>query len=549
MDSVIKIEPHNCSECYRCIRACRIKAIEVVDNQAIIRQEECTGCGECLTVCPHDMITLRDDIGFVKRLIKRSDRVVVSLHWSWNSEFAGIAPYRIIEALRLLGFMAVSETLLGSEYYEECIVEKMHEKPVTMISVECPVAVKLIENRYAELVKHLPPIASPAILHSRMLKAHYGSDTKVVHIASCVAMKTGNEIESEIDAVLTFKELRQWMWDDGVEFDFIPGNDSYHFEPYAATHVRGATIDALYKRVVMKGFNRISQVMQNIDKITDPLIIELWSCSGGCLEGAGSTTSTPLITKTLVQKYPDATPHAGYIPKRVPFKAQYRESLQSITADVAESQIERALRDIGKFRPVDYHNCNACGYETCRDFARAMVESRAESSMCMSYSRNLAQKKFTALLGKMPSGVMLVDSNLCIIEANQNMADILGADAQLIFGVNQGMKGADLEKFISFTSLLSSCLVWNKDRTDEEVQIGDKMYRASLFTIEPHKVICVVINSLMINNMINEQMTARTRAVIRENLDAVQKIAYLLGETASRTEAVLNSIIETRGDA
>jgi hypothetical protein len=37
----------------------------------------------------------------------------------------------------------------------------------------------------------------------------------------------------------------------------------------------------------------------------------------------------------------------------------------------------------------------------------------------------------------------------------------------------------------------------------------------------------------------------RLTEVIDENFDMVQKIAYLLGEGASKTEQMLNSIIET----
>lgn len=543
---VINIEPHDCSECYRCIRVCQVKAIEVVDNQTKVREDECTQCGECLSVCPHDMITLRQDKDYVRRVIKRSDRVVVSLHWSWSAEFGGVEPYRMVEALRLLGFSAVSEMTLGSEYYEELINEEMHRKPRLMLGTECPVAVTIIRRRYPKLIDSLGEIASPAILHSRMLKNWYGNDTKIVHITPCVAMKSQSDNDGEIDAVLTFRELREWMWDDGVEFDFIPGNESYKFEPHMATHKRGATIERFYKHITFAGFNRINSILSNLTCTNEPLFLELWGCSGGCFEGVGATQTTSLIDKELLQRHIDHIDHAGYSIKRVPSLYNYCPDTTIVEDEIAKSQIERALREIGKFRPADYHNCNACGYESCRDFARAMVVGKSESSMCMSYSRNLAQKKFTALLDKMPSGVMLVDHNLKIIEANQNVANILGADAQLIYGANRGMGGADLEKLITFTPLLSGTLAWNKDKSDEEVQIGEKMYRVSVFSIEPHRVICVVINQALRSEALSEEMTRITKEVIRENLEAVQKIAHLLGETASRTEAVLNSIIEQR---
>lgn len=546
MKGVINIAEHNCSECYRCIRACHFKAIEVKDNQTSIRQQECTTCGECLDVCPHDMIQLREDTEFVKRLIKRSDKVVVSLHWSWNSEFAGVEACRLIEALRLLGFAHVSQTLLGSEYYEQQMVEKLHNEPKSYIGVECPVVVRLVQQRYPHLIDRLPEVASPAVLHSRMLRSLYGAQCKVVHITPCLAMKPQDDEVSEIDAVLTFRELRRWMWEDGVEFDFIPGNEDYRFEPYEATHRRGSIVENLFRRISLSGFKRTLKSLNKAGELPSPMLTELWSCSGGCLESVGATDEVPLVIKELEQRPSAHLDHGGYTLKRVSAKADYHGGVVKDHEDIAESQIELALREIGKYRPADYHNCNACGYETCRDFARAMVQGKSESQMCMSYSRNLAQKKFTALLGKMSAGVMLVDHNLRIIEANSKIAEILGSDAQLIFGANQGMKGADLEKLINFTPLLSSCLAWNKDKADEEVQVGEHIYRVSVFTIEPHRVICVVINEPISGSFVSEDLAQMARSVIEENLEAVQKIAYLLGETASRTEAVLNSIVKNR---
>ena len=42
----------------------------------------------------------------------------------------------------------------------------------------------------------------------------------------------------------------------------------------------------------------------------------------------------------------------------------------------------------------------------------------------------------------------------------------------------------------------------------------------------------------------NDEIVKRTRLLITENLETVQKIAYLLGENASRTETGLTSILE-----
>jgi hypothetical protein len=43
-----------------------------------------------------------------------------------------------------------------------------------------------------------------------------------------------------------------------------------------------------------------------------------------------------------------------------------------------------------------------------------------------------------------------------------------------------------------------------------------------------------------------EEIIKKARDVIKENLKTVQKIAFLLGESAAKTEKTLNSIIEVQ---
>ena len=56
----------------------------------------------------------------------------------------------------------------------------------------------------------------------------------------------------------------------------------------------------------------------------------------------------------------------------------------------------------------------------------------------------------------------------------------------------------------------------------------------------------VITRDLVTPEVRKEEVISRARAVIRENLETVQQIAFLLGESASKTEKTLNSIIEAQ---
>lgn len=552
----IRITPHLCAGCYRCVRACGTGAITVRENRASIAQEECTRCGTCQKACPHGMISVRDDVDAVRRMLKTSDEVFASLDPMWAGEFAGIAPQRIIETLKLLGFSGVGETLLGHIKYDEATQEQLQRHPRLAISTTCPVVVRLIRHHYPEQAERLLPLAHPAILHSRMIRRWKGQGAKVIYITACIAAKSNPDEISELDAVITFDELRRWMKEDGVEFDLIPGNESYRFEPGAANcNPLGAPEDSV-SRFTCSGMAAIREILEQSDRSKasdggEPVLLELWGCTGGCA-GAEASRGNPVSTlaKILAYKhyYAERNPDnpvckLPFISTVASYPTQPAERFQ-----VAASQIEEALASIGKFTERDMQNCNGCGYETCRDFARALCIGRAEPQMCLSYTRALAQKKFSALLRRMSSGVMLADANLKIVEANRNMARLLGPQAEQLFDSKPGLKGIDLCKLAPFADLLRQVLDSGEEMAEQDIRLKGKLLHVSVFTVETHKLVGVMVSSLVLRGVQSDEMIQRTQQVIRENLETVQQIAFLLGENASRTEAILNSIVTAAAD-
>lgn len=550
LDPAIKIEPHICSECFRCVRACGVKAIGITSRQASIRQSECIRCGDCLESCPHDVIKLRDDVEMTRRIIKHSDTIIASIHWSWVTEFPNIEAHRMVEALKLLGFTQVSETLLGKERYDRAVAEQMQRNPRLALSVECPAVVRMVEYYFPNHVSRLLPIAPAEVLHARMLRNKWGSQARIVYITPCIAAKNNIDELSELDAVITFAELRRWMYDDGVEFDFIPGNESYRYEPHDAVYVPNTLIDQAADRVGCDGESRVVDMLNSLSCYSEnqhPIYLEMLLCDGGCINGYGmSGESMRIVRELMLKEYYKSIEKrvAGYsFPFIVTRKSYTPRPAEGL--DVAESQIEEALRSIAKFRLADHHNCNACGYNTCRDFARALVIGKTNRNMCISYSRSIAKRKFTALIEKMPSGVMLVDENLKIIEANKNIAQIFGSDATLIYETNPGLKRADLKKLLSDCTPFLRVLSSGDDIADQDITIGGKMLKISIFSVEPHKILCALISNMLSGDVKDDEIARRIRQVVTDNLETVQKIAVLLGENASRTEAVLNSIVES----
>lgn len=168
-------------------------------------------------------------------------------------------------------------------------------------------------------------------------------------------------------------------------------------------------------------------------------------------------------------------------------------------------------------------------------------------------SRETAIAKDTAelsvsLLKKMPSGFVIVDDSLKIIESNFAFARLMGDDIETIGEINPGLKGADLRSIFEQHQLFTAFMQSGEDSYTKDIVQNGKKIKITIFTIERNKTAGAILLDLSMPDVKNEEVKKRAEEVIRENLDTVQKIAYLLGENASKTENVLSSVIRLLSD-
>ena len=202
--------------------------------------------------------------------------------------------------------------------------------------------------------------------------------------------------------------------------------------------------------------------------------------------------------------------------------------------EYSEMQLQEALRTVGKYSAEDELNCGGCGYDSCRDFARALIDRNAERMMCATYTRKLAQKKANALLQKMPSAVVIVDEDLKIIECNKFCAPLRRGRRR----VNRRSEGSALGAVIPFSYLFRRVLESGEDIVGHDIRYQRSILNTSIFTIEPHSVMCGIFQDITKPIFQKEQIIGRAREVIQKNLKTVQQIAYLLGENAADSEII-----------
>ena len=303
--------------------------------------------------------------------------------------------------------------------------------------------------------------------------------------------------------------------------------------------------------IAVSGIDQIADVLRGIEpeKLKKPLFIEFLACNGGCINGPASRKQTAMALKhvavmdyaenvqnTISQNVRDNLPQlSGILPVEV------RES------DIhTETEIRAALHSVGKYSHEDELNCACCGYDTCRHFAAAMLDKHAEKTMCLSYMRKLAQKKANGLIQAIPSGAVIADKNLSIVECNKNFAKLMGREIEEMYNDLPGLEGADLSKITRLFTFFADVLDKNgPDVIERDVKENNKIFHITVFSIEKEGIAGGVIEDVTVPQVRRNRIMSQAKKVIDKNLSVVQKIAYLLGENAAETESILNSIIES----
>lgn len=544
---------NECHDCYKCVRRCPAKAIRVKDGSASVIPELCVSCGECVLVCPAQAKKIRNDVTVVKRLLTQG-HVAVSLAPSWVSCYPGVSFQEMEYALQKLGFKWLRETAAGADIVSAQTVAILKKSgPGLYLSSACPSALEFVFRFIPEIAECVIPIASPAVVHASALKKEF-CGSSVVFIGPCIAKKREVDRSDEIDAVLTFQELDRWFADEAIELSVSQDkqqvdNDSTGMGVFYP--VEGGMLKGIKKElpnltgITLSGLTTIEQVLSEQQEVVkdQQVFVEILACVNGCVNGPGWSIGKHRgkledILAVTSQQYSDVETacsdnnYMGIMP-----------ALEQDTYDeMKEEAIQLSLADIGKYSREDELNCAGCGYQTCRDFAKAMLEGKAESAMCVSYMRKLAQKKANALIRYIPAGVVVVGSNLQIIESNRRFASLCGQDMEIVFDETDGLKGADLNRVLPFSQLFSAAIASGNDVSRNGYRFGDRIIDIRIFTVEPHNMVGAIIEDVTETEGRRGKIAEKAREVIDKNVATVQQIAKCLGEHMADTEILLRQV-------
>lgn len=556
--SIVSTIQTSCRDCYKCVRYCPVKAIRVSMEHAEVIDERCIKDGKCVEICPQKAKKVRTDRQKVQEFLAEESPVVVSLAPSFVAAFPEVKVGQLIAGLKRLGFSEVRETAEGAEWvaYEHALL--LQEGREGIITSSCPAINALLYRYYPQHLSYLSPVVSPMVAHARMIKLEKGKTTRVVFIGPCIAKKAEaeeEEVTGEVDAVLTFQELREWFEAEGIDPSSLPEEElsvsSVEWArafPVEGGLLKTASLDTeilSQEMVVITGVERCQNFLENFEKEkTGFKVIEMMACEGGCIDGPMLKGELSLYQRR--QKVIEFTRE-----KLALVETKRREiALPSLRRDFlprpilqpepSEEEIRRILALTGKFSPQDELNCGACGYNSCREKAVAVYQGMAEAEMCMPFMRSRAESFSSFLITVIPNGVVLVDENLRISDVNPAFRRMLGLQGKLVVGKKLG----DFVDPSPFVEVLRTKKALVKEVRYPEY--NDLFARLSIFYLEKSQLLMGILVDLTrereqqkIMEDIREETLEKTQQVITNQMKVAQEIASLLGETTAETKVLL----------
>ncbi|BCZ45370.1 hydrogenase [Clostridium gelidum] len=550
---ILQFENVNCKNCYKCVRYCPVKAIEIKNHCAQILEDECILCGRCTIVCPQKTKEAISDVEKIKDVLDEKRQVVVSVAPSFSAYYhSEFVDFR--ESLLKLKFAEVFETaegayLVKTEY--EKLLEENPEK--TYISSCCTSLNELIKKYYPKALKYLAPVITPMEAHSKLLKERF-PDAVIVFVSPCIAKKIERyDKDSHVDYIISFEELSEMLKDNNIEISKSNsgGKETRYLSRKFPTD--GGIISSMkpatcHEYISLSGYKDCVQAIDDIceGKVSN-CFVEMSFCEGSCVGGPSfQRNNISLLTSNI-----DINKQSKVLDFSKDFNVIYKQSLEKIYTDretinhekPSEVQIVAILHKMGKHTEDDELNCGMCGYFSCREKASAVYAGKAEISMCLPYMKERAESFSNQIINITPNAILTVDMDLKVQQINKAASDIFHLEPKDI--INQPVSRI-LDEF-DFVNIITS----GTQKTEKLAFLAEyNAYLSQVFMYDKSNsiIVCIMNNITAERQKRNQlkqkkiQAAAMADDIADKQLRIVHEIASLLGETAAETKIVIRDL-------
>lgn len=435
----------SCTGCNKCVRECPVLTANVATEigKVMVDGDKCIACGACFDACPHAARDFYDDTErfFADLAAGKKISVIVAPAFLANypQEYT-----RILGYLKQKGVNHVCSVSFGADIttwgYLKYITEHNF---VGGISQPCPAVVNYVEKYIPELIPRMVPIHSPMMCTAIYMKKYMNVTDEIAFISPCIAKKaeiTDPDCGGYVSYNVTFEKLMKKIGDDyrncqpytdELEYGLgslypMPGGLRENVEHFLGREQVVRQVEGEHE-----AYEYLRKYAARIKEQKDlPFMVDILNCSKGCIYGTATEPerNTDDVMLTLARMRNPSVSESGKKGLKVKktkspwdkslsekerlanlmkafaglniedFKRNYHNHAVEIREPNAQQEAEIYASMNKNGYEEQHRDCESCGYETCKDMVRAIVNNVNVRENCVHYVRSVAEDEMHTLV-------------------------------------------------------------------------------------------------------------------------------------------------------
>lgn len=382
MKPVIQCIDSKCHHCIKCLQACPMDAISIVNQNVKIDQEKCIHCDVCIKECPSRVLKVQSV--HMSETLHLHEYNVVLIPTSLLSDVKSYQEFqKTCQAIKDLGFDEVVQySDIEGFLYKKAIEESQKNDGIWLTSF-CPTINLLIEKNYPTLYDCLLPYDYPVEIAAKKIRERLNDkDIGVYSLCECVgkmilAKEPFGNNDSHIDYAMSISHVFP-------KINKLKSDKKYPIE-MSQYGIKSNVADLFGKKslsvVSVEGLNQSKSILDLIefDRIQHLDLVSMYACYQGCI-GGYFLWNNPFEGCYNIESVVDNCTHETMFLD----EKDYRLDRTLNTTDMKTMQ-ER----IAWFEKVNeildtlpQYDCGACGFANCRSLAQNIVEGQANINSC-----------------------------------------------------------------------------------------------------------------------------------------------------------------------
>lgn len=401
----VRLDKTRCKGCTNCLKHCPTEAIRVRNGRAHIIDERCIDCGECIRICDyHAKVAITDDISVIHGYKYRIALPAPSLY----GQFKGLKSFGpVLEALKRIGFDEVFEVARGADIVSRAVREKLREPgPRPLISSACPAVVRLIQERFPDLIPHIVDVRQPMEVAAMIAKTEFckkhdvpQEDVGVFFITPCPAKMTAirspiGQEKSAVDGAISMMEIYGLLLPHVSARQNLSGESSatYYGIRWAAGSGEANAV-CPENSLAVDGIQNVIRVLEEIEnnRLNDLTFFEGSACLCGCVGGPLAFENNYVgkrairkLSNTANKRHPTEDVPVSLMTK---YPLYFDKPIEPNSVMKLDDNLVVAMEKMERMNAIldslPGYDCGSCGSPTCRTFAEDVVRGYCSETSCI----------------------------------------------------------------------------------------------------------------------------------------------------------------------